>query len=72
MRWPRRRGSRSGTYTCSGTRSRPGTCAGGGDLILLQQTLGHSSLAMITHTYQHLTLADAHDELMRLLATDQR
>ena len=44
----------------------------GGDLILLQQTLGHSSLAMITHTYQHLTLADAHDELMRLLATDQR
>lgn len=44
----------------------------GGNPILLQQILGHSSLAMITQTYQHLTLADAHDELMRLLAADQR
>jgi integrase len=44
----------------------------GGNPILLQQILGHSSLAMITQTYQHLTLVDAHDELMRLLATDQR
>ncbi len=44
----------------------------GGNPILLQQILGHSSLAMITQTYQHLTLVDAHDELMRLLAADQR
>jgi len=44
----------------------------GGNPILLQQILGHSSLAMITQTYQHLTVADAHDELMRLLAADQR
>jgi integrase/recombinase XerD len=44
----------------------------GGSPILLQQILGHSSLTMITQTYQHLTLADAHDELMRLLAADQR
>jgi len=44
----------------------------GGNPILLQQILGHSSLTMITQTYQHLTLADAHDELMRLLAADQR
>lgn len=44
----------------------------GGNPILLQQILGHSSLAMITQTYQHLTPADAHDELMRLLAADQR
>jgi integrase len=44
----------------------------GGNPILLQQIMGHSSLAMITQTYQHLTLVDAHDELMRLLAADQR
>lgn len=44
----------------------------GGNPILLQQILGHTSLAMITQTYQHLTLTDAHDELMRLLAADQR
>jgi integrase len=44
----------------------------GGNPILLQQILGHSSLTMITQTYQHLTLADAHDELMRLLVVDQR
>jgi integrase/recombinase XerD len=43
----------------------------GGNPILLQQILGHSSLTMITQTYQHLTVADAHDELMRLLAADQ-
>src|SRR5215472_1333168 len=42
----------------------------GGNPILLQQILGHSSLAMITRTYQHLQLVDAHDELMRLLAAD--
>jgi site-specific recombinase XerD len=39
----------------------------GGNPILLQQILGHTSLAMITKTYQHLTLADAHDELMQIL-----
>lgn len=42
----------------------------GGNPILLQQILGHSSLAMITQTYQHLTFSDPHDELMRLLASD--
>lgn len=42
----------------------------GGNPILLQQILGHSSLAMITQTYQHLTFSDAHHELMRLLASD--
>lgn len=39
----------------------------GGNPILLQQILGHSSLTMITHHYQHLKFADAHDELMKLL-----
>lgn len=39
----------------------------GGNPILLQQVLGHSSLAMITRHYQHLKIADAHDELMKLL-----
>jgi site-specific recombinase XerD len=33
----------------------------GGNPILLQQILGHSSLAMITQTYQHLTFSDAHE-----------
>jgi integrase len=42
----------------------------GGNPILLQQILGHSSLAMITQTYQQLTSVDAHDELMRLLGGD--
>jgi hypothetical protein len=36
------------------------------------QILGHSSLAMITQTYQHLTFTDAHDELMRVLADETR
>jgi integrase len=44
----------------------------GGNPILLQQILGHSSLAMITQTYQHLTFTDAHDELMLVLAMDMR
>ena len=44
----------------------------GGNPILLQQILGHGSLTMITQTYQHLTVVDAHDELMRLLAGDSR
>lgn len=42
----------------------------GGNPILLQQILGHGSLAMITRTYQRLEMVDAHDELMRLLAAD--
>lgn len=44
----------------------------GGNPILLQQILGHTSLAMITQTYQHLTFGDAHDELMRVLLGDER
>ena len=44
----------------------------GGNPILLQQILGHSSLAMITQTYQHLTFTDAHEELMRVLAADNK
>jgi len=45
----------------------------GGNPILLQQILGHTSLAMITQTYQHLNFGDAHDELMRVLqSTDRR
>jgi integrase len=42
----------------------------GGNPILLQQILGHTSLTMITQTYQHLTFADAHDELVRLLTAE--
>lgn len=42
----------------------------GGNPILLQQILGHTSLAMITQTYQHLTFGDAHDEMMRVLLGD--
>jgi integrase/recombinase XerD len=42
----------------------------GGNPILLQQILGHSTLAMITQTYSHLTFGDAYDELMRVLTID--
>ena len=44
----------------------------GGNPLLLQQILGHTSLTMITQTYQHLTFGDAHDELMRVLLGDAR
>ena len=44
----------------------------GGNPILLQQILGHTSLAMITQTYQHLTFTDAHEELMRVLTADAK
>jgi integrase len=49
---------------------RPTICGAEANPILLQQILGHSSLAMITQTYQHLTFSDAHEELMRVLAAD--
>ncbi|MBO0730208.1 MAG: site-specific integrase [Acidimicrobiaceae bacterium] len=42
----------------------------GGNPILLQRILGHSSLAMITQTYQHLSFSDAQDEVMRPLASE--
>ncbi len=42
----------------------------GGNHILLQQILGHTSLAMITQTYQHVTFMDAHEELMKVLTTE--
>jgi integrase len=38
----------------------------------LQQILGHTSLAMITQTYQHLTFTDAHEELMRVLTAEPK
>jgi integrase/recombinase XerD len=43
----------------------------GGNPLLLQQILGHTSLAMITATYSHLTISDAHAELMRILTSEQ-
>ena len=39
----------------------------GGNPLLLQQILGHESLAMITCNYSHLTISDAHAETMRIL-----
>jgi site-specific recombinase XerD len=42
----------------------------GGNPLLLQQILGHDSLAMITATYSHLTITDAHAEAMRVLTAD--
>jgi site-specific recombinase XerD len=42
----------------------------GGNPLLLQQILGHDSLAMITATYSHLTISDAHAEAMRVLTAD--
>ncbi len=42
----------------------------GGNPLLLQQILGHESLAMITANYSQLTIADAHAEAMRILMED--
>jgi site-specific recombinase XerD len=42
----------------------------GGNPLLLQQILGHESLAMITANYSHLTISDAHAEAMRILTDD--
>jgi site-specific recombinase XerD len=42
----------------------------GGNPLLLQQILGHDSLAMITLNYSHLTISDAHAEAMRILTDD--
>lgn len=41
----------------------------GGNPLLLQQILGHTTLAMISQTYSHLTIDDAHSELMRVLVS---
>ncbi len=38
--------------------------------ILLAQIVGHGSLTMINQVYQHLTLDDAHDALMKALLAD--
>ena len=37
------------------------------NLVVLQKTLGHESLAMISTVYSHVLAEDAHDDLMRAL-----
>ena len=37
---------------------------------LVARIVGHSSLAMVDQVYQHLTVTDAHDALMRTLMAD--
>jgi integrase len=44
---------------------------GSGNALLLQQDFGHSSPAMVTQTTSHLTITDAHAEMMRILASDR-
>src|SRR5579859_700304 len=39
--------------------------------VLVAQLVGHTGLAMIMRVYDHLTPADAHDELMRALRADE-
>ncbi len=39
--------------------------------LLVAQMLGHESLAMITRTYSHLTVDDAHEALMAALRADE-
>lgn len=43
----------------------------GGNPLSLKDTLGHESLEMISGVYSHLTATDRHDELMRLLRSDE-
>jgi integrase/recombinase XerD len=38
--------------------------------LLVAKVLGHESLAMITRTYSHLTVDDAHEALMAVLRSD--
>ena len=38
--------------------------------LLVSKVLGHESLAMITRTYSHLTVDDAHEALMAALRAD--
>lgn len=40
--------------------------------MIVKQFAGHTSLRMIDQVYSHLTLADAHDELMRMVAADRK
>jgi integrase/recombinase XerD len=37
------------------------------NLVVLQKTLGHESLAMLSTTYGHVLAEDSHDDLMRAL-----
>ena len=39
---------------------------------LVARIVGHSSLAMVDQVYQHLTVVDAHDALMRTLTEEAR
>jgi integrase len=56
------------------TRDWRGTSPGlGANPIRLARVVGHTSLAMINSVYQHLSLDDAHNDLMRaLLAADEK
>lgn len=42
---------------------------GGMNPMIVAQIVGHESLRMIERVYSHLTVTDAHDAMMRLLAT---
>ncbi|MGA3184452.1 MAG: hypothetical protein ABSE84_16675 [Isosphaeraceae bacterium] len=39
---------------------------------LVARIVGHTSLAMVDQVYQHLTVVDAHDALMRTLTEEAR
>ena len=39
--------------------------------ILVAKIVGHSSLEMVDRVYQHLSVSDAHEALMRSLAEDR-
>ncbi len=40
--------------------------------ILVAKIVGHSSLEMVDRVYQHLSVSDAHEALMRSLAAEDR
>jgi integrase len=39
--------------------------------ILVAKIVGHSSLEMVDRVYQHLSVSDAHEALMRSLSEDR-
>ncbi len=40
--------------------------------LVVAQIVGHSSLQMVDRVYQHLTVTDAHEALMRSLMAGER
>jgi integrase/recombinase XerD len=43
----------------------------GGDVVMLQKTLGHADLTMIADVYSHLDSSDAYAAMLKVLQADE-